>query len=520
LSFDAQTRSFSGTPLNGDVGSLELRVTATDLAGASASQIFSLGIANTNDAPVVVGTLAGLKLKVGNALEWRVPADSFADVDAGDSLAYSAMLADGSPLPAWLVMDALTGRLSGTPAPSDQGDLRLNIVATDSAGASASTSLSLDVAFSFPGQLRVGTPAGEVLVGTEDDDVFDGRCGADTLIGGAGDDLYLVSDQRDRIVEVTGGGFDTVWADTSYTLSAELEALGLVGGADHAGTGNGLGNLLSGNRGDNRLDGKAGDDVLLGNAGDDTLIGGAGLDALDGGLGEDRIEDGEGAGFIAGGAGNDSIRLASGADVIAFNRGDGTDRVEGGDGQNDTLSLGGDIRMANLVLRKKGKDLIVDTGCGDGVVLVDWYKSAANRSIAVLQLATTSSAESFVRYDFAGLVNRFDAVLAANRRADSWPPAARRHVMRWARQRAMWRAGYWRRPMRRKAASMASALSRRAAPWPSRARMRRRSPGCPRCRCRRNSAGRTTTMITARIMVTMTMAATVMTMIADGIACR
>jgi Ca2+-binding RTX toxin-like protein len=431
LSFDAQTRSFSGTPLNGDVGSLELRVTATDLAGASASQIFSLGIANTNDAPVVVGTLAGLKLKVGNALEWRVPADSFADVDAGDSLAYSAMLADGSPLPAWLVMDALTGRLSGTPAPSDQGDLRLNIVATDSAGASASTSLSLDVAFSFPGQLRVGTPAGEVLVGTEDDDVFDGRCGADTLIGGAGDDLYLVSDQRDRIVEVTGGGFDTVWADTSYTLSAELEALGLVGGADHAGTGNGLGNLLSGNRGDNRLDGKAGDDVLLGNAGDDTLIGGAGLDALDGGLGEDRIEDGEGAGFIAGGAGNDSIRLASGADVIAFNRGDGTDRVEGGDGQNDTLSLGGDIRMANLVLRKKGKDLIVDTGCGDGVVLVDWYKSAANRSIAVLQLATTSSAESFVRYDFAGLVNRFDAVLAANRRADSWAPGgeAARHAL-------------------------------------------------------------------------------------------
>ena len=42
LSFDPATRTFSGTPLNGDVGSLAIRVTATDTAGATASQDFRL----------------------------------------------------------------------------------------------------------------------------------------------------------------------------------------------------------------------------------------------------------------------------------------------------------------------------------------------------------------------------------------------------------------------------------------------------------------------------------------------
>ena len=51
----AQLRSgnqtFSGTPLNDDVGALTIRVTATDTAGATATQDFTVTVANTNDAP-------------------------------------------------------------------------------------------------------------------------------------------------------------------------------------------------------------------------------------------------------------------------------------------------------------------------------------------------------------------------------------------------------------------------------------------------------------------------------------
>ena len=52
LSFDAATRTFSGTPANGDVGSIAVKVTATDGGNASVSDIFNITVGNTNNAPV------------------------------------------------------------------------------------------------------------------------------------------------------------------------------------------------------------------------------------------------------------------------------------------------------------------------------------------------------------------------------------------------------------------------------------------------------------------------------------
>jgi Ca2+-binding RTX toxin-like protein len=146
LSFDAQTRSFSGTPLNGDVGSLDLRVTATDLAGASASQSFALSIANSNDAPEVGAGITAQSATEDAAFSYTVAADAFADVDQGDSLSYMASLADGSPLPTWLSFDALTRSFSGTPLNGDVGSIALRVTATDLAGASASQSFALSIA--------------------------------------------------------------------------------------------------------------------------------------------------------------------------------------------------------------------------------------------------------------------------------------------------------------------------------------------------------------------------------------
>ena len=396
---------------------------ASDGLAAAAGQL-EVTVTGTNDAPLAVGALSPLKVKAGSLFAWTLPAASFSDADANDVLTYGASLADGSPLPDWLSFDPATRSFSGTPALDDLGVLEIKLSATDGSAATASSTMNLTVALTLPGKTFVGTCAADTLVGTVDDDVFDGRAGGDTLIGGGGDDLYLVADRSDRIVEQANGGFDSVWADTDFILPDQVEGLALVAGGDYAGTGNALGNLMVGNRGDNRLDAKAGNDLVLGKAGEDTLLGGTGQDALDGGSGDDQLEDGDGAGFIAGGRGDDLIRLGTGSDVIAFNRGDERDRITGGDGGNDTLSLGGGIRIADIRLQKSGKDLIVETGCGDSLRMVDWYKSAANRSIATLQVATTAGADAFDRYDFAGLVQRFDGVLAANRRIDSWTPGA------------------------------------------------------------------------------------------------
>ena len=57
LTFAADTRQFSGTPDNSDVGTIQIRVTATDDEAPAVSATFALEVANVNDAPVVVSDI-------------------------------------------------------------------------------------------------------------------------------------------------------------------------------------------------------------------------------------------------------------------------------------------------------------------------------------------------------------------------------------------------------------------------------------------------------------------------------
>lgn len=146
LSFDAQTGTFAGVPANGDVGVLQVRVTASDLAGASVSQALTLEVANINDAPEVGSPLAAQAATQDEAFVFALPVGAFVDPDVGDRLSYSATLVNGDPLPAWLSFDAQSGTFGGTPGNDDIGELQIRVTATDLAGASATQTLSLTVA--------------------------------------------------------------------------------------------------------------------------------------------------------------------------------------------------------------------------------------------------------------------------------------------------------------------------------------------------------------------------------------
>lgn len=413
-------------------------------------------ITGRNDAPVLAAPLDPVAITVGSAFSWTLPTGAFTDADAGDTLAYGLVQEDGSALPSWLSFDVATRTLTGTPATTDTGALRLALVAMDGSGAWAGGLLEIDIAApQGHGEVIVGTPAADTLVGTAYDDVLDGQGSVDTLAGGNGNDLYLIDanhhdrdddddghcegdgwhddsfhgDDRDQsavtdmVVETADGGYDTVWSSADYTLTANVESLLLLGGQNLAGTGNGSNNLLVGSRGNNDLDGLSGDDLLLGGLGNDYLSGGDGLDALDGGYGNDTLEDGAGNGFVAGGRGNDTIRLQGGADVIAFNRGDGKDTVEGGDGRNDILSLGGGIKLGDLKLGKEGKDLVVDTGRGDTIRLTNWYAGGNRQTVSTLQIAHADDASRFDRYNFAALVADFDNSRKSANTAKQWSVA-------------------------------------------------------------------------------------------------
>ncbi len=112
LSFDPATRTFAGTPPEGEV--LQVRVTADDGNGGTGFDDFTLTIGNVNDAPAVANPIADQAVILEGAFTFTVPVNTFADVD-GDTLTYTATLANGDPLPSWLSFDAGARTFSGTP---------------------------------------------------------------------------------------------------------------------------------------------------------------------------------------------------------------------------------------------------------------------------------------------------------------------------------------------------------------------------------------------------------------------
>jgi VCBS repeat-containing protein len=191
-------------------------------------------------------------------------------------------------------------------------------------------------------------------------DTLDGGAGNDTMAGGDDDDTYYVDSISDSIIELAGGGTDSVNSSVSYTLAAEVENLTLTGSSGISGTGNSLANLITGNIGANILDGGDGNDTINGSSGNDTIFGGAGADSLDGGGNDDRV---------TGGAGNDTINVGSGNDTIYYTSVlDGYDVIlnfdaTGGAGAQDIVDLDQLFDSLNVATASRaGRTNVVDNG--------------------------------------------------------------------------------------------------------------------------------------------------------------
>ncbi len=132
LSFNAATRTFSGLPQDEDRGLSEIRLTAYDPFGGSASDVFTVTM--PNEAPTVSNPIPDQEINVSQSYSYSIPPDSFFDVE-GDLLSYSARLAGGENLPTWLnFVEEGVPTFSGIPNSGDQKIYQIELLADDGVG--------------------------------------------------------------------------------------------------------------------------------------------------------------------------------------------------------------------------------------------------------------------------------------------------------------------------------------------------------------------------------------------------
>ncbi len=126
-------------------GSATLIFTATDPDGASDADTVIFTVIHVNDAPGLVSAIADTSAEAGKAFTFMLDSNTFADIDTGDSLVYSASMTKGGITAAWISFDPATRTFSGTPADADTGTVVVIVTATDDSLASVADTFNIEV---------------------------------------------------------------------------------------------------------------------------------------------------------------------------------------------------------------------------------------------------------------------------------------------------------------------------------------------------------------------------------------
>ncbi len=203
LSFDGTT--FTGTPRQNDVGAIELKVTANDGNGGTVDDTFELTVENVNDSPIVNEAIADQTTLEDSIFNFAIPDDTFTDED-GDTLTYTATLADGTELPQWLSFDGTT--FTGTPRQNDVGAIELKVMASDGNGGTVDDTFELtveNVNIVIDGRIVVNASSfsdGEIITPPNSDT-------ASKFIADSRDNIFEPSIASD-LFDLTPGGANTI----------------------------------------------------------------------------------------------------------------------------------------------------------------------------------------------------------------------------------------------------------------------------------------------------------------------
>jgi Ca2+-binding RTX toxin-like protein len=227
------------------------------------------------------------------------------------------------------------------------------------------------------------------------------NAGVDTLAGAKGQDVYVIHNSADTIIENVGEGHDTVMADVSFTLPANVEDLILSGSANLTGTGNTLDNwLLISDSSVDTLVGGDGQDVYVAHNSSVNVVetSSGGYDAVIADVNFTLPANVEtlvlsGSGNLNGGgngldnviyanSGNDMLTGGGGHDTFNFSQPFGHDQItdftaDNASSEHDLIDLSGrGLTYSDLTITASGADTLIQLASGQSILLQHVLTSA------------------------------------------------------------------------------------------------------------------------------------------------
>jgi VCBS repeat-containing protein len=310
---------------------------------------------------------------------------SFSDTD-GDTLTYSATLANDSALPSWLSINSSTGVLSGTPANVDVGAIAVKVTATDVASASVSDTYTLTV--SNTNDAAIITAADASI--TEDIATITGTATHTDIDANNDANVFKVTIDASSTYgaySVTTGG---AWTYTLDNTNATIQALG-------------LGESTTDSITVTAEDGTTESITITINGANEApvtnqVVVNAKSELITGTTLADLIESLGGTNAISANEGNDTITLASDS---AWASGYVAKNVSNGEsvGTQQTVKLDGLNRFSDVIDGGADVDTLVLTSGSDAFFLDDIY-SAHHESVGLAETARgTDSAARIINLE-------------------------------------------------------------------------------------------------------------------------
>ncbi|MFM7469489.1 MAG: beta strand repeat-containing protein, partial [Vampirovibrionales bacterium] len=273
------------------------------------------------------------------------------------------------------------------------------------------------------------TSTGRILTGNALNNLITSGTGIDTMVGGLGDDTYVIDSLSDVVTENAGEGIDEVRVNGNfnYTLANNVEnGRTLFAIAASNLIGNTLNNTLYGNAftgGMSLVYGGLGNDTLYavglntlyGEDGNDTLYAVNGTLAY-GGNNNDLLYGGTGSSTLYGEAGNDTLTSAMGGDTL--DGGDGDDVLISNVVENasfntrtDTLisGAGNDVLVGgNFMTQQQTGNMLIQLGLNGGNDTLTGTQGSLTPVIAESVKVVLDTSDSVIRLAFNNAGTQLD----------------------------------------------------------------------------------------------------------------